>query len=68
IGVLFHLKALKSASWSLYGFSSNTKVGFINRQNKTISWIAPGIGMVKSVTYKRNGNVLTTVQLENKNW
>lgn len=48
--------------------NTNTKVGFINRQNRTVSWIAPGIGMVKSITYKRNGNVLSTTQLENKNW
>ncbi|MEM9361409.1 MAG: hypothetical protein AAGA43_02190 [Bacteroidota bacterium] len=47
---------------------TNTKVGFIRKQNKTIIWVAPGVGMVKSVSYKNNGNVLSKTILERKNW
>lgn len=47
---------------------TNTKMGFINKQNKTVTWIAPGIGMVQSITYKNNGNLLSKTVLAVKNW
>jgi len=48
--------------------TTNTRMSIINKNNRTVSWVAPGIGMVKSETYKRNGRGLSKTVLENMNW
>ena len=38
------------------------------KNHKTITWVAPGVGMVKSETYNRGGRKVSTILLNTKNW
>ncbi|MEM8509945.1 MAG: hypothetical protein AAF717_19085 [Bacteroidota bacterium] len=48
--------------------NTNTKLGFITKNHKTTTWVAPGVGMVKSETYNRGGRKVSTILLNAKNW
>ncbi len=49
-------------------FTTQTKMGIVNKTNRSSTWLAPGVGMVKNVTYRNNGNVLSKTVLEDMNW
>jgi len=44
-------------------YATDTKMAIVKSQSRTETWLAKGVGEVKSVTYDKKGKVLSTVEL-----
>ena len=44
-------------------YTTNSKMAIVKSQSRTETWMAKGVGEVKSVTYDKKNNVLSTVEL-----
>lgn len=44
-------------------YATDSKMAIVKSQSRTETWLAKGVGEVKSVTYDKKGKVLSTVEL-----